>query len=75
MREIISYRTKIALAVLKSQGIKLGRPLKSDIPLIIEYRNMGLSLSQISQETKLHRSTISKLLKRYCPADKKGNIK
>lgn len=64
MRHIISYRTKIALGILRSQGIKLGRPIKHDLNLIKEYRAMGLSLSQIAQETKLDRSTISRILTR-----------
>lgn len=64
LRNLISERTKISLSILKSKGIKLGRPLKCKQDLILEYYEIGLSLRQISQETGLHYSTISKFLKR-----------
>lgn len=74
MKSIISERTRIALAILKSQGIKLGRPIKHDLCLILEYNQMGLSLSQISQETKLDKSTISKILKKSFRAENKERV-
>jgi DNA invertase Pin-like site-specific DNA recombinase len=52
-RELIGLRTREALAVLKSQGIRLGRPtlIDSDVEtMIAEYRAEGLSMAKIADQ-------------------------
>jgi DNA invertase Pin-like site-specific DNA recombinase len=71
-RDMISKRTREALAKRKAEGVILGRPvgqrntikkcdrLKDDI---IKYNEMGLSMSRIGKLLKCHRLTISNFMK------------
>jgi len=64
-RDLISTRTKLRMAYLKSIGVKLGRPkIKASYQTLSELRAKGLSLSQIGKEIGCDRSTVSKTLKR-----------
>lgn len=71
-RDMISKRTREALAKRKAEGVILGRPVgqrnnvkkcdnvKNDI---IKYNEMGLSMSRIAKLLKCHRLTISNFMK------------
>ncbi len=70
-RNLISARTKEALARKKSEGVKLGRPvgrkstrlkLSGKEQLIQELRQQGLNLTQIAKKLKVHRSTLNRFL-------------
>ena len=64
-RDLISTRTKLKMAYLKSIGVKLGRPkIKANYQTLSELRAKGLSLAQIGKEVGCDRSTVSKSLKR-----------
>jgi len=73
-RSLISERTRLKLGYLKSLGVKLGRPQKANFTKISELRSRGLSLSEISRETGIHRTTVSKSLKRLSLLNKPPNI-
>lgn len=60
----LSEKTKMGLSKAKIKGIQLGRRLKIDMDWARQLRGMGASLTQISKELKVHRSTVSKALKR-----------
>lgn len=70
-REFISVRTKEALALRKSQGVRLGRPLGKAKNLrldakrkeIEKYVEMGLSLAAISKLIDEPRSTVNDYIK------------
>lgn len=71
-RNLISQRTKEALAKKKADGIVLGRPVgrkSSKLKLtgnekkIIEYRKKGYTISKIAKKLKVHRNTLSKFIK------------
>jgi len=72
-RSIISERTRLKLNHLKSKGVKLGRPVKASYEVICQLRNKGLSLGKIGKELSLHRSTVSKVLKKRAVGKMKGN--
>lgn len=67
-RNLISQRTKEALARKKSEGVQLGRPigrkssyykLSGKEKIIIELREKNLSKSKISKILDVHRNTLS----------------
>lgn len=73
-RQLISQRTKEALALRKSQGVILGRPkgrlsshykLTGKEKIITDRLHMGYSQTAIAKELKVNRNTLSKFIKRY----------
>jgi len=71
-RNLISQRTKEALARKKAEGMKLGRPMGSrnkktkltgKESIIQAWLNDGKSLSFIAKKLKVHRLTIQRFLK------------
>lgn len=72
-RNLISERTKEALARKKSEGIRLGRPHKcrnkqhitdKQSDYIYSALNLGMSVTQIANEIQIHRSTIYRMINR-----------
>ena len=70
-RNLISQRTKEALAVKKMEGVRLGRPPGSSqkkVAFCKEYRNIqrmkveGMSLTSIAKTYGIHRNTLKKYL-------------
>ena len=73
-RNLISQRTKEALARKKSEGISLGRPkgrksshykLTGKENAIKDLRNKGLSKSQIAKILEVHRNTLNVYMKKH----------
>ena len=73
-RNLISQRTKEALARQKSEGISLGRPkgrksshykLTGKENAIKDLRNKGLSKSQIAKILEVHRNTLNVYMKKH----------
>lgn len=73
-RNLISQRTKEALARKKAEGVVLGRPVgrkSSHVKLsgkeliIKELREQGVSISQIARIYKVNRATVSSFIKNY----------
>ena len=71
-RNLISQRTKEALAARKQAGMHLGRPhghgvkvlrVKNDLPKISTMLAEGASKSSVARIYKVHRNTLSKCLK------------
>lgn len=71
-RNLISQRTREALAELKASGVRLGRPAGSykrkcevmrDLPRIIELRAAGFSYPAIAKRYGIHRNTLVNYLK------------
>ncbi|MBF0478276.1 MAG: recombinase family protein [Candidatus Omnitrophica bacterium] len=73
-RDMISERTKLKLAYLKSKGVKLGRPRKVEYDKVFALRARGLSLSQIGKEFSCGRATICKALKKRIFDEKKQTV-
>lgn len=73
-RNLISQRTKEALARKKAEGIVLGRPkglaklktykLYQHQEKIMQLRNQGISYNKIAQKYKVNRATVTKFIKR-----------
>jgi len=70
-RNLISQRTKEALAVKKLEGVRLGRPPGSsqkkvsfckNYPHIMEMKAEGMSLTSIARAYGIHRNTLKKYL-------------
>ena len=70
-RNLISQRTKEALAVKRMEGVRLGRPPGSSqkkVTFCKEYRNIqrmkveGMSLTSIAKTYGIHRNTLKKYL-------------
>ena len=71
-REMISRRTKEALAKKRAEGVILGRPvgcksttvkLTGKEAVIADLREQGVSISQIARIYKVNRMTVSKFIK------------
>lgn len=71
-REMISRRTKEALAKKRAEGVILGRPvgrksttvkLTGKEAVIADLRKQGVSISQIARIYKVNRMTVSKFIK------------
>lgn len=73
-RNLISQRTKEALARKKSEGVRLGRPAGKKTPLeklklygkknlILELQSLGVSQREIAKICKVDRNTLSRFLK------------
>lgn len=73
-RNLISQRTKEALARKKAEGIVLGRPkglaqlktykLYQHQEKIMKLRNQGISYNKIAQKYKVNRATVTKFIQR-----------
>lgn len=72
-RNLISQRTKDALALKKKNGVVLGRPVGRTTPVekmklypkrkqIIAWHEDGISYSEIARRLKVHRITVSKFI-------------
>ena len=72
-RNLISQRTKDALALKKKNGVVLGRPIGRTTPVekmklypkrkqIIAWHEDGVSYSEIARRLKVHRITVSKFI-------------
>ena len=72
-RNLISQRTKDALALKKKNGVVLGRPVGRTAPVekmklypkrkqIIAWREDGISYSEIARRLKVNRITVSKFI-------------
>lgn len=75
-RNLISQRTKEALARKKNEGIVLGRPkghkssrvkLTGKEAVIQELLNQGVPITEIARIFKVHRNTVSKFVKERLP--------
>ena len=71
-RNLISQRTKEALADRKAAGVVLGRPkgscvkkavVENNLDEILRLRAEGVSLTEIAYRFKVHRNTLNKYLK------------
>ena len=60
--DIIRERVIAGLKAAKARGKRLGRPREANLDVIYNLRKRGLSLSQISKEVGLSKSTVSKTL-------------
>lgn len=75
-RNLISQRTKEALARKKAEGVVLGRPsgrkstkvkLSGKEDIVQELLSQGVSISEIARIYKVHRNTVSKFIReRLC---------
>lgn len=79
-RNLISQRTKEALARKKAEGVVLGRPIGSKSShvklsgkelIIKELREQGVSISQIARIYKVNRATVSSFIKNHIEIEKK----
>ena len=77
-RNLISQRTKEALARRKSEGMTLGRPRGSGSPkmnyklkdkhdLVVKLLNEGFSKSQIAKKCKVSKTTLLRYIARFIP--------
>lgn len=73
-RNLISQRTREALAAKKQQGIKLGRPngqtakvvrIISDQEIIKDYLSNGESIASLAKKYGVHRNTMSKHIREF----------
>ena len=65
-RSLLSQRTKQSLARLKSEGKKLGRPVKDDSErkeLVKGLRAEGKTIVEIAEITGIPKSTVARLCK------------
>lgn len=75
-RNLISQRTKDALALKKKNGVVLGRPVGKNTPIekmklypkreqIMQWRNDGISYAEIARKLNVNRITVSKFINIY----------
>lgn len=77
-RDLISQRTKEALARKRAEGVVLGRPkgrksckvkLSGKEEFVKELRKQGVSISEIARIYKVNRNTVSTFIKNHIVAD------
>lgn len=77
-RNLLSQRTKEAMARLKAEGRKFGRPVGYRLPKksvalggkdrrIIEMMNKGFTWAKIARKLKVHRQTVQRYVENYMP--------
>ncbi|MCD8312801.1 MAG: recombinase family protein [Bacteroidales bacterium] len=73
-RNLISQRTKEALAVKRLKGVRLGRPpgssrkrdaVYANIPKILDALSSGATLTRLARKYNVHRNTLHKYLEAY----------
>lgn len=77
-RNLLSQRTKEAMARLKAEGRKFGRPAGYRLPKksvvlggkdirILEMMNKGFTWAKIARKLKVHRQTVQRYVENYMP--------